>query len=319
LKILPFKVEHLEDAAALVSERYKDLRTQELLLPDRYQEDSNLLPLLENIYRNGDPGVVAIQDGRMVGFLSGWLMPGFRGKRSVYSPEWANAAVLVDSGYIYEEMYRHIAVDWVSGKYVAHYISVFANDLEAIRTWHWLGFGMTGIDAVRGLDPIRGNGINIDIQRARMEDMDGVLELHDGLGQYIKGSPAFFIAEKFDKEFFESWLDDPTRAIWLANVDQVPVGFIRIGPANDDVSTIIFDDATTSIYGAFTREGMRGKEIGTRLLSHVIEVARDAGYHRCAVDFEPMNLLGSRFWFRHGFKPVCLSLLRYVDERVVGS
>ena len=101
------------------------------------------------------PGVAAIQDGQLVGFLIGWLMPNFRGKSSVYSPEWANAAKMENCEYIFEEMYQQIAAKWVADKYVAHYISIFANDLQAIRTWHWLGFGMLGIDAIRGLQPKR--------------------------------------------------------------------------------------------------------------------------------------------------------------------
>jgi GNAT superfamily N-acetyltransferase len=103
----------------------------------------------------------------------------------------------------------------------------------------------------------------------------------------------------------------------LAYADGDPVAFIRMGPANDDVCTIIYDEKTTSIYGAFTRETERGKNIATSLLAHALEAARSAGYERCAVDFETMNLLGTRFWLRHDFKPVSFSLLRYVDERVV--
>jgi len=91
---------------------------------------------------------------------------------------------------------------------------------------------------------------------------------------------------------------------------------MALGPAKDDVSAIIFDEKTTSIYLAYTWEAMRGKDIATALLDHALNSARNNGYERCAVDFESMNLLGTRFWLRH-FSPVCLSLLRYVDERVL--
>jgi GNAT superfamily N-acetyltransferase len=317
LKIIPLKEENLEDAAALVSSRYKNLWEQEPHLPHRYKEVSNLLPLLRNIMQAACPGVAAIQDGQLVGFLMGRLMPDFRGKRSVFSPEWANAADLKKSRYIYEEMYRYLAADWVAEKYVAHYISMFANDLEAMRAWHWLGFGMTAVDGVRGLQPIQGGDDQIDVRRASPQDLEQVMELNDGLRQHVKGSPDFFIAEKFSKGYFEEWIEDPGRVIWLAYVNEEPVAFIRIGPANDDVCTIIYDEKTTSIYGAFTKETMRGKDIATALLKQAIESAHSKGYERCAVDFEPMNLLGTRFWLRHDFKPVCLSLLRYLDDRVL--
>jgi GNAT superfamily N-acetyltransferase len=317
LKIIPLKEEHLEDAAALVSSRYQILHEHEPILPHGYREVHNLLPLLQNIMRAAPPGVAAIQDGQLVGFLIAWLMPDFRGKRSVYSPEWANAAQRENCRYIYEEMYRQIAANWVANKFVAHYISIFANDLEALHTWHWLGFGMLGVDAIRGLGPIEETDTEVDIHRAGMQDIERVMELHEGLVQHSKGAPNFFITDKFNREYFEEWVNATDKVIWLASVNQVPIAFIRMGPANDDVCTIIYDEKTTSIYGAFTQEKMRGKNIASSLLARAIELARGTGYERCAVDFESMNLLGTRFWLRHDFKPVCFSLLRYVDERVL--
>ena len=164
---------------------------------------------------------------------------------------------------------------------------------------------------------LKGTNTQIDIHRASIQNIEQVMELHEGLVQHAKGSPDFFIADKFNKGYFEEWLNDPNKVIWLAYVNEDPAAFIRMGPANDDVSTIIYNEKTTSIYGAFTKGTMRGKDIASSLLAHAIESARSTGYKRCAVDFETMNLLGTRFWLRHDFNPVCLSLLRYIDERVV--
>ncbi len=91
LEIVPLGEEHLKDAAALASSRYRGFRDQIPLLPPRYAEVSTLLPLLHDIVGAG-PGVAAIRQGRLVGFLTGWLIPSFRGRRTVFSPEWANAA-----------------------------------------------------------------------------------------------------------------------------------------------------------------------------------------------------------------------------------
>jgi GNAT superfamily N-acetyltransferase len=132
----------------------------------------------------------------------------------------------------------------------------------------------------------------------------------------MKESPVFFIPEELSKVDLLQWLEDPHRAIWMAFVDGEPMAYMQMGPANDDVCTIIYDEKTTSIYGAFTIESLRGGGIASALLDRALASAREAGYQRCAVDFETMNLLGTRFWLRH-FKPVCLSLLRYVDDRVL--
>jgi GNAT superfamily N-acetyltransferase len=309
------KENHLEDAAALVSYRYGVLLDERPLLPHRYQEVSSLLPFLRDIQESG-PGVAALQDGRLVGFLSGWLMPSFKGKRSVYSPEWANAASLENSRYIYEEMYRHLAAEWVADRFVAHYISLFANDLKGIGAWHWMGFGLLSVDAIRGLHPIRGAGGPIEVRKAQPQDIEQVMQLTDGLRRHMKGSPAFFDAEKLDEDDLRGWLGASDKMIWLACIEEEPVSFLRIGPAKDDGCTIIFDEKTTSIYGAYTKETMRGKDVASALLDHACMSARASGYERFAVDFETANLLGSRFWLRHSFGPVCFSLFRTVDETI---
>ncbi|MGC9520832.1 MAG: GNAT family N-acetyltransferase [Anaerolineae bacterium] len=56
--------------------------------------------------------------------------------------------------------------------------------------------------------------------------------------------------------------------------------------------------------------------VATALLSHALAWAREAGYRRCAVDFETTNPLARRFWLRH-FTPVTYSLGRHVDRRVL--
>jgi hypothetical protein len=194
LKITSFSDAHIQDATALVNSRFSQLRQQEPLLPDRYSNVSELLPLLSSISTTAELGVAAIRDGRLVGFLTGWLMRSFRGKRSVYSPEWANAAVLEDSRYIYEEMYSHLAEEWVAGRYLSHYISIFPNDAEAIRAFHWMGFGMTAVDAIRSLEPIPVSQKEGDIRRADMQDLEDLMVMDKALWQHIKGTPDFLLA-----------------------------------------------------------------------------------------------------------------------------
>jgi GNAT superfamily N-acetyltransferase len=319
LTTLPLEEGHLEEAARLVSSRYEVLCRHEPLLPQSYKEVPTLLPLLNRIFNVGGPGVASFQDGRMVGFLTAWLMPGFRGKKSVYSPEWANGALLTNSRYIYEEMYSKIAAEWVAEQYLSHYISLFANDLGALEGWHWLGFGMLGVDAVRGLSPVAVGDIDVDVQLAGVQHIEHILALNQGLRVYAKESPYFFINQIRDRDYFSVWLADPNKEIWLALIDDEPAGFLHLGPANDDVATIIYDEKTTSIYGAFTVEDQRGRGIGAALLRHAVESARSAGYLRCAVDFESMNIGGARYWFKQGFKPVSLSLHRLVDERLISG
>jgi GNAT superfamily N-acetyltransferase len=217
---------------------------------------------------------------------------------------------------IYEKMYKCLAADWAADSYGSHYISLFANDLDAIEALHWLGLGILSVDANRGLEPLEDVDVRIDIRRAKLQDLGQFLMLNDELRQYMKSSPVFFIADEYGESYFGEWLEAPDKVIWLASIDGEPVSFMRMGPANDDVCAIIYDEKTTSIYGAYTREPMRGKDIATAMLDHAPSYAGSLGYERCAVDFETMNLLGTRFRLRH-FRLVCFSLHRFVDERVL--
>lgn len=315
LQVTTLKEEHLEEAAGLVSHRYRRLCEQEPHLPHRYAEVNNLLPLLHHILNVSGMGVAAIRGDRLVGFLTGRQMPSFRGKRSTYSPEWANAADLEDSQRIYEEMYSQLAAVWVADNYVAHYISLFPNDVNALRAWYWMNFGMISVDAIRGLDPIQDHDADVHIKRADLQDLGQVVELHEALWQYMKGTPVFLLTEKRDRSYYEEWLQNPDKVVWLAYRNEEPVAFMRLGPADDDVCTIIYDEKTTSIYGAFTKEKVRREGIATALLDHALMSARASGYQRCAVPFEPMNLISTRFWLKY-FKPVCYSVLRHIDDRL---
>jgi hypothetical protein len=82
LEVVRLEEKHLEDAALLVSGRYQGLCQQVPSLPSRYAEVDVLLGLLRDITAAGH-GVAAIRDDRLVGFLSGWPLPSFRGKRSI--------------------------------------------------------------------------------------------------------------------------------------------------------------------------------------------------------------------------------------------
>lgn len=316
MNIIPLKKDHLEDAAKLARNCYQILRKQIPLLPISYSDESAFIPLLENIINAECPGVAAVQNGKLIGFFTGWQMQSFRGEKSIYSPEWANAAEGTESQHIYEGMYSQLAEIWAAENYGAHYISLFANDTETLRTLHWLGFGMISVDAIRELDSIPKDNSGISIRQAEVADLQLVVDLHEDLRSYMKKAPIHLPTEKKDKGFFQDWIEDPSRLVWLGYQDDEPAAFLRSGPADDDVCTIIIDEETTSIYAAYTIEDVRDKGFGAALLDQHLANARASGYSRCAVTFEPMNLIGTQFWLKY-FKPVCYSVLRHIDRRLI--
>jgi hypothetical protein len=84
LDIIPLQAEHLADAAALASRRYRRLRETVSVMPPRYENPWAVLPLLSELAGSA-PGVAALRGGQLAGFLSGYLLPAFRGQPAAYS------------------------------------------------------------------------------------------------------------------------------------------------------------------------------------------------------------------------------------------
>jgi GNAT superfamily N-acetyltransferase len=315
LEIAPLRNEHLEGAAALMTARYRALRESAPSLPTRYEDVSSILPPLRDLAGQA-PGVVAMRGGRLVGFLLARVLPEFRGKRSVYSPEWANAVEVEDSRKTYREMYAHLSARWVADGCFTHLITLLAHDREAIDAWHWLGFGLAAVDAIRDLAPAQGAWADVEIRRAGLEDVEQAMTLSHALQRHLVAAPIFLRSVgKQGRAFHEQWLANSDNALWLAYRGGEIVACMGLEPSNPEACYVIRDEKTISITSAFTNESQRDRGIGTALLNHSLAWARSVGYQRCAVDFEPQNIPAARFWLRH-FQPVCYSLVRHVDERV---
>ena len=314
-EIIPLRDEHLEAAAAVFTTGYQVQREHEPSLPSRYENATTMLPLLRDLTRQA-PGVAAIRGGRLAGFLMGQVLSMFRGRRSVYTPEWAHAADVENRREIYRDMYARLSPRWVANGCFSHVITILAHDRPAIDAFFWLGSGLIAVDAMRDLGPVQGPMAQVEIRRAGLEDIELVMTLGEKLQRHMAAAPTFLaFTSKRERESHEQLLTDSTNALWLAYQGGEAVGYMRLGPSNPSAAYVIRDEKTASITGAFTKEHARNRGIGTALLKHSLDWARSVGYERCAVDFEPENIPSARFWLKH-FQPVCYSLIRNVDERV---
>ena len=318
LHIVPWQDSYLADAAALAESRFRTLSVGVPQLPARYCDPATLLPLIAEVVARG-PAVVALADGRFVGYLAAWLTPQFRGQRSVYSPEYANGAEAGDSARIYQAMYAEMAATWTADRYFDHYLTVPAHDHAAIAGWHWLGFGDVVMDALRDLGAPQATGSPLAIRRAEPADGPAAVALHAGLLAHLAGPPIFLVdAAESQPEEQLGWMADPRNALWLAWRDGEAVASLGIGPANSNACTVIRDPGTASVMSAFTRPDARGHDVATALLDRALAWARAEGYVRCSVDFETANIPASHFWLRH-FAPICHSLGRRVNPYLISS
>ena len=253
----------------------------------------------------------------MVGFLLAFRSPSHRRQRTIFSPEWGNAAAGPQAARVYQEMYSALSRVWVSERFFDHFVSIFAHDRAAARVWQWLNFGYYVVDAVRDLQPVTVVASpDVQIRRASLADLPAVMELSTALWRHMRSAPIFLVRDPPGEDETQSWLSTSRNVAWLAESQGRAIAFLQVEPANQDACTIIRDEATASITGAYTLPEARRSGVASALLNHALSLARGEGYARCSVDFEAMNVQAARFWPRY-FRPVCFSFSRHVNEHIV--
>jgi len=306
------KKEYAAEAAELFTEDYKNERERIEQLPVKYEEPEHICTVISNIIEDS-PGVAVFENKSLVGYMQGIPISTFREKRSIYIPEWGHAAVDNKKEKIYQIMYEKSASRWVKNGYFKHLISFFSSDETIKETFSWFGFGMTAVDAIRGVESIGRVDTDIDVRKAGVEDAETVYNFRVQMDRYTASSPIFLpYEEKPDIEYYREYLQKGSTNCWIAYDDGKPVSYLLIGKSSDG-AYVIHDDESININGAYTKEDYREKGVGTKLLSKAVDWAGENGYKRITTDFEPENILGRKFWLKN-FEPVFYSMVRNVDE-----
>jgi GNAT superfamily N-acetyltransferase len=321
LEIAPLGAEHLEKAAVLVAERYRDERARNPLLYDKYENAATVRPLLD-YNREKQAGVAAVRGGEVVGFItslpfSNWGIP------AVWMPDWGHGAVKADREYLYRRMYAALAEWWVERGHLKHVVMTFADEHDILDTWFSMGFGMTNIDTLRDVSALPGPVDDVEMRPAGPGDFDTLMKFRDSLCVHLTSTPVFqFIpseAREKSAEEFRKQLVDGNLAVWLACENGKVTGCMRVIPSSQcDFRMPTVDKSICGISMAFTEEADRLRGVGTALLDRVLKWAREKGYTRCGVDFESANIPASRFWLTH-FRQVCYTLFRDIDGRILQS
>ncbi len=309
---------HLEPAARLFSERYREMRGALPMLPARHESPEGALKLIADLASRA-PGVAALEGGEVRGYMLGLPIPSFFGnQKGVLSPIWGHAARGGDRAGLYRAMYASLAARWVDAGYLNHAITVYADDAEAREAFFWNCFGLQVVDAIRSLDPVAAAPVSgVEVRRAAVADAGALVLLFEGLARHIASSPILFpLFELWTAERWAEWLSRESRVLWLALDGDEAIGYIKFEPPTYDVAYVVHDPKTIAISGAFVRSEWRRRGVAEAILARAVEWAREAGYERMSVDFEAANQLARGFWLRN-FQPICHSLLRKVDERIL--
>lgn len=312
----PLRGSHVELALELVLSAYREEQQAVSCLPEGHLFLDTLKQAIAELFSRGS-GIAAVKQGRLAGFLAGYETgPLFGTSNGIYCPLFGHGAIKEERTAIYQGLYSWAAQVWVEKGHRSHAISLFAHDRETVDTWFWLGFGMRCVDSIRPAEAVKVEKVppGIVIRKGTDQEIPGLREIMSEFRKFWPQSPTFMLSGNDDPvENYCNWFKESNRHFWVAYRGRKPVGQIRIQPGGE--SFISQPPDIMNITSAFVSEEGRSAGIGAMLLAEVQKWLQENNYPLCGVDFEAINVTGSRFWNKH-FTPYCYSVVRRIDERI---
>lgn len=317
MKISAFDTRYLAQAAALFVHSFEQLRRAVPVLPDRLENPVEVAARLDSLFQQC-PGVIAVEGDRLLGYLGWFVADRFRetDRRGAYVPEWGHAASAERKPATYQALYRAAAEQWDTAGCGVHAITLLAHDRAAQQAWFWNGFGLTVVDAVRPMRPLKISiSTDLAVRTATLEDVNALVELDAEHRRHYTRSPIFMAPRaSTTADQFAEFLARPKNRVWLALDRAAPIGFIRFEGYDLEGAALVESEQTIGITGAYVRPAYRGRKAAAALLDAALRDYAGQGFTCCAVDFESFNPEAATFWLKF-FEPVGLSVLRVPENR----
>jgi GNAT superfamily N-acetyltransferase len=315
LEIRAFSADFLPAAGELLAARHRAQRAVEPLLPARFGSPEAAAAEVEKLWRGeGASGVVALRDGRAVGYLVGMRKD---------DALWGDNVWVDPAGHAVEEpervrdLYAAAAARWVEEGRTRHYAVAPASDAALVDAWFRVGFGAQHAMGIRELPD--GTDLPAGVRLAEERDLDQLLELAPLLGRHQALSPVFAAAppEEDEAELRAELLED------LAKADVASLVYERDGRLLGNFLVVPVElsslhaglarpDGLPFLGWAATRPDVRGSGAGLALTAASFAWARSRGHDAMVIDWRETNLLSSRFWTARGFRRTFLRLYRSV-------
>jgi ribosomal protein S18 acetylase RimI-like enzyme len=312
MDIYTLPAEWFPSAARIFVEQYRRLRVAIPCLPERMTEIDEVLGKLRWLSTR-QPILAAVENGRLLGYLGGLIIPHFRetDRTGAFVPEWAHGALEGRKQKVYRALYRAAAEGWSERDCSVHAITLLANDGEGERAWYWSGFGLSVVDAIRPADPLKPQPVtDLTIRQATADDATRLAELEAEHWQHYTQPPVFMSPQQPDDAAgFRDFLNEPGSSAWLALDGDRSAGFLRFQGTGEGSASVMEAEDDFHCTGAYMRPEYRGRRAAPALLDAAIAAYAEHGYTRCSVDFEAFNPEAADFWMRY-FSPVCFSLMR---------
>ena len=314
LEIQPFSKEHLDAAAGLLEQRHARHVEAEPLLAKEVDFRAEIEALLA---REGASGVVAIRDGRPVGYLLG-----VRRDDEVWGPNiWVEAAgSAVEEPEDLRDLYAAVAGDWVDQGRTGHYALVPAHDAGLVDAWFRVGFGgqhAHGIQEVPPRTEVR-TPPGVEIRPPSEDEVEELIAVDLALPEHQAKAPVFSTRpppsrEESRKEWLETLAGDEEHVL-IGYLEGQPVACWAYVPLERSSEHTGLTRAENAAFLGFasTLPEARGSGIGLALTDAGFVWASEQGYSVMVTDWRETNLLASRFWPRRGFRRTFLRLYRSI-------
>jgi GNAT superfamily N-acetyltransferase len=323
LEAVEFVPHHLDAAAELLAARQRAHRRVEPRLPSRFDTVAACRPLVAEALVMADAsGIVALQQGRVAGYLIGRPSLGmpFLRERAWWVDYAGHAVGAENAADTLRALYAAFAPHWQRWGCTAQYVTVPADDREALAAWRSLGFGQEharGLRDVRPVESVR-QPLGVRIHRADSEDLALVVDLRRRLSLFHSGPPIFapYLWSDADlRGLTAEQLRDSAQLVLLAVRDRETLG-VMLFAEPPPRAAMVSPDRCVHLNEAYIVPASRAGGVGTLLLDAALAWLRNDGYEYCTVGWETANLQGARFWQRsNGFRPLYYRLVRALDTR----
>src|SRR5947209_9226153 len=299
IEIVPFHATHIEEAAALLALRHQGDHTLEQALPERFTQSAVARAAVEATWNKPNAsGVVALDAGRMIGYLIGVPQINQVWGRSVWVYLAGHAVDRTNGSEVYRDLYAALSPSWVALGCYTHFALIPASDQPALDAWFALSFGKEQAHGIREtanasslappVDP------SLEIRRAGLTDLEASLELDEVIPRHQSRAPVyapywfgeyapFADKEAIRQESIEILQDENTK-LWLALRNGRIVGYQLFMPAFphfDKIDNLMVPEQCSFLGIAATREEEQGRGVGRALTAHGLATAQTDGYTNC--------------------------------------
>lgn len=318
---------YLDDLIGLFISNYNVIREKSPLLPTKYSTYEGIKPSISWMLNNCN-GVIALRDNKVVGYMSALILNQFKGSnRGAYTPEFSHSSISEDKVKIYNLMRTELWKQLAQLECTVHSITLL--DEDNLKTDFFMAsYGLLVMDAMNTVDQLiattSGNPTEKYTARiAGANEIESLKPLIIAYREYMSGPPIFNSLGDEDIDIMlESWFMEEKRSVWVVESNNGAsneiVGYANLITDPDNASYVVRDAAILGVSGTFIMKDHRNKGAGSVLFNTASIWAKQNGFEKISVDFESANPLALKFWLNH-FKPVTYSLIRHIDDRLIGN